>query len=85
MSGGIVLAALSAAPATALTTGDDAPAAQESDPESAEPVTISYWAYGGFATSDSHGYGIVEALREANPDINVRVLSIPMGLGASAL
>ena len=36
-------------------------------------------------TSDSHGYGIGEALREANPAINLEVLSIPMGLGASAL
>ena len=38
MSGGIVLAACGAVPATALTTGDDAPAAQESEPESAEPM-----------------------------------------------
>jgi hypothetical protein len=85
MSGGIVLAALSAVPATALTTGDDAPAAQESEPESAEPVTISYWAYGGFATPGSHGYAIVEAFRVANPAINLEVLPIPVGLGASAL
>ena len=63
----------------------DAPAAQESEPESAEPVTISYWAYGGFATPGGHGYAIIEAFREANPDINVRVLPIPVGLGASAL
>ena len=54
-------------------------------PESAEPVTISYWAYGGFATPDSHGYAITEAFREATPDINVRVLPIPVGLGASTL
>ena len=84
MRGGIVLAACGAVPATALTTGGDAPAAQESEPESAEPVTISYWAYSGFATPDGHGYAIIEAFREANPDINVRVLSIPMGLGASS-
>ena len=85
MRGGIVLAACGAVPATVPTTGNDAPAAQESEPESAEPVTISYWAYGGFATPDSHGYAIVEAFREANPDINVRVLPIPVGLGASTL
>ena len=85
MSGGIVLAACGAAPATALTTGDDAPAAQESEPESAEPVTISYWAYGGFATPDGHGYVIVEKICEETPDINARVLPIPVGLGASAL
>ena len=58
---------------------------QESEPESAEPVTISYWAYGGFVRPGGHGYGIGEALREANPAINLEVLSIPMGLGASAL
>jgi hypothetical protein len=58
---------------------------QESEPESAKPISVRYWAYGGFATSDSHGYGIGEALREANPAINLEVLSIPMGLGASAL
>ena len=74
MSGGIVLAACGAVPATAPTSEGDAPAAQESVPESAEPVTISYWAYGGFATPGGHGYAITEAFREANPDINVRVL-----------
>ena len=80
-----MLAACGAVPATVPTTGNDAPAAQESAPESAEPVTISYWAYGGFATPGSHGYAIIEAFREANPDINVRVLPIPVGLGASTL
>ena len=85
MSGGIVLAACGAVLVTVPTTGDDAPAAQESEPESAEPVTISYWAYGGFATPGGHGYAIIEAFREANPDINLEVLPIPVGLGASAL
>ena len=80
-----MLAACGAVPATAPTTEGEAPAAQESVPESAEPVTISYWAYGGFATPGSHGYAITEALREANPAINLEVLPIPVGLGASAL
>ena len=79
-----MLAAYGAVPATAPTSEGEAPAVQESVPESAEPVTISYWAYGGFATPGSHGYAITEAFREANPDINVRVLFIPMGLGASS-
>ena len=66
-----MLAACGAVPATAPTTEGEAPAAQESVPESAEPVTISYWAYGGFVRPGGHGYGIVEAFREANPAINL--------------
>ena len=84
MSGGIVLAACGAVPATAPTSQGDAPAAQESAPESAEPVTISYWAYRGFATPDGHGYAIVEKFREENPDINVEALPVLVGLGANS-
>ena len=85
MSGGIVLAACGAVPATAPLSEGEAPAAQESAPEFAKPTSVRYWAYSGFATPDGHGYGIVEALRETSPDTNVRVLPIPLGLGAKVL
>lgn len=82
LGGAIALAACGAVPATAPSTEGEAPAAQESEPASAEPVTISYWAYSGFATPDGLGYNIVQRFREENPDINVEVLPIPIGLAA---
>ncbi len=63
---------------------EDAPAAQETVPRPAEPVTKSFWAYSGIAAYNCTRHAIVVACRRANP-AELEALPNPVGFGASVL